>query len=469
MVDCGVAVELEEETMFDQEGNIVDNPSKMYGRPSKYCMIKPERCLFVDETGCNTNQKTDGNIGGEKFVVSVEQTENGRNGVVTDLNFTVLPFISGTGEAVMCAVILKSNKKVSELPIKWRRGIDVTVNPSNKETSIEFMEESLSETCSMRGGPRCTYNGRDIPCFVCASPKSSITTELLVQMLKFIYDSGLFPRNGPNHTPFLLLDGHQARTKLEFLEYFGEEGHKWKCCIGVPYATHIWQPADSIQLNGAFKIALTKAKLLYLDSKPENIKAFKPTDVIPLINMAWEQSFGRTESAKKAILERGWLVLNYVLLDDKRLINDTDDGTAVPADENSESDEESEIDLQAVRKILKNINCTGTTYLDCLDLLLQEEQKYAGRKRAYLEAKAQEDDKFAKVEHLEKVGNITSAKLAVNNMYDLISSHVSETCIGKHSKKSNGKKNKISKPVREKMNYCRGGRTIQTRLTTYRR
>jgi hypothetical protein len=262
-----IAVELEEETMFDREGNIVDNPSKMYGWPSKYRMIKPEWCLFVDETGCNTNQRTDGNIGGEKFVVSVEQTENGRNGVVTDLHFTVLTFISGHVEAVMCAVILKSDKKVSELPIKWRWGIDVTVNPSNKETSIEFMEESLSETGSMRGGPRCTYNGRDIPCFVCASPKSSITTELLVQMLKFIDDSGVFPRNGPNDTPFLLLDGHQSRTKLGFLKYISEAGHKWKCCIGVPYATHIWQPADSSQLNGAFKIASTKAKQLYLDSK----------------------------------------------------------------------------------------------------------------------------------------------------------------------------------------------------------
>jgi hypothetical protein len=94
-------------------------------------------------------------------------------------------------------------------------------------------------------------------------------------------------------------------------------------------------------------------------------------------------------------------------LDDERLINDTDDGTVVPADENSESDEESETDLQAVRRILKNINCTGTTYLACLDLLLQKEQKCSGRKRAYLEAKAQEDDKLAKVKHLEKVRNIT--------------------------------------------------------------
>jgi hypothetical protein len=56
--------------------------------------------------------------------------------------------------------------------------------------------------------------------------------------------------------------------------------------------------------------------------------------------MAWEQSFGRVEYAKKAILGRGWFVLNYVLLDDKQVINDTDDGTAVSTIENSESGEE---------------------------------------------------------------------------------------------------------------------------------
>ena len=48
--------------------------------------------------------------------------------------------------------------------------------------------------------------------------------------------------------PFLLLDGHQSRLELPFLQYINDEkkeGHKWMVCIGVPYATHFWQVADS--------------------------------------------------------------------------------------------------------------------------------------------------------------------------------------------------------------------------------
>jgi hypothetical protein len=56
-------------------------------------------------------------------------------------------------------------------------------------------------------------------------------------------------------------------TKLEFLEYVCDENHKWCCCIGVPYGTHIWQPADSLELNRCFKVTLTKAKDDYMNMK----------------------------------------------------------------------------------------------------------------------------------------------------------------------------------------------------------
>jgi hypothetical protein len=357
LVECGIAEQLEHEVMLDRDGNIVDYPKLMFGRPSKYRMLKLERCLFVDETGCNTNQKTDGYIGGEKFVVSVDQTELGRNGVFTNLNFTVLPFFSGTGDAVMCAVILKSDKSVADLPIKWRRGIDIARYRTKKESNVELFEDSLSENGLMQGGQRCRYNGIDIPCFVCSSAKSSITTELLVEMLKFIDDNGVFPRSCPNNTPFLLLNGHQSRTKLEFLEYINDNGHRWKCCIGVPYATHIWEPADSSELRSSYKIAVTKAKALYQRSKQDNKKSFKPTNVIPLLNLAWADSFGRKELARKAILERGWLVLNYVLLDDDWLPNDTNNvekGQCFVDDKNSRK--EREINLERIRNMLRSIN-----------------------------------------------------------------------------------------------------------------
>ena len=44
------------------------------------------------------------------------QTEGVRVGNYTDLNFMVMPFIAGTGEAVMCSIILKSEKKPEDVP-----------------------------------------------------------------------------------------------------------------------------------------------------------------------------------------------------------------------------------------------------------------------------------------------------------------------------------------------------------------
>jgi hypothetical protein len=46
---------------------VVDTGS---GRPTQYLLTKPEFVLLVDETGCNTNQKDDGHVGGTICVVN---------------------------------------------------------------------------------------------------------------------------------------------------------------------------------------------------------------------------------------------------------------------------------------------------------------------------------------------------------------------------------------------------------------
>jgi hypothetical protein len=56
-VSAGVAKKEEEEINYGT------------GLPSRYRLTKPEYVLFVDETGCNTNQLNDGRVGGELFIV----------------------------------------------------------------------------------------------------------------------------------------------------------------------------------------------------------------------------------------------------------------------------------------------------------------------------------------------------------------------------------------------------------------
>ncbi len=67
-------------------------------------------------------------------------------GATTDLHYMVLPFISGTGKAVMCVILFKSDQNVSEFPINWKTGINITCDDIEDKETI------------MRGGPRETYS-----------------------------------------------------------------------------------------------------------------------------------------------------------------------------------------------------------------------------------------------------------------------------------------------------------------------
>lgn len=73
MVKGRVAVELEEEVMVRSDGTITTNNGEQAGRKTKYILTRPEFVFFVDEVGCNTSQKNDGNNGGQKFIVQSGQ------------------------------------------------------------------------------------------------------------------------------------------------------------------------------------------------------------------------------------------------------------------------------------------------------------------------------------------------------------------------------------------------------------
>jgi hypothetical protein len=83
-----------------------------------------------------------------------------------------------------------------------------------------------------------------MPCCVSSSPKASITSTLLVDMLKELEKQCLFDHSS-GKPPFLLLDGYHSRTRNPFLKYINDDAHKWMVCIGVPYAIHLWKVLDS--------------------------------------------------------------------------------------------------------------------------------------------------------------------------------------------------------------------------------
>ena len=117
--------------------------------------------------------------------------------------------------------------------------------------------------------------------------------------------------------PFVLLDGHQSRFDLEFLEYINSKEHQWNVSIGVPYGTAFWQVADSTEQNGIFKMLLTQLKKELFRSRISNLQQrlhLIRTDILPLVTKCWPMAFGNVKNNQKAIVERGWNPYNRELL-----------------------------------------------------------------------------------------------------------------------------------------------------------
>ena len=88
-------------------------------------------------------------------------------------------------------------------------------------------------------------------------------------------------------------------------------------CIVVLYGTAYWQLGDSKDKSGTFKIFITCKKQFMIE---KIVRAglsglqMMPTDIISLVNKAWEVSFRRVRTNKNSISERGWLPYKRNLL-----------------------------------------------------------------------------------------------------------------------------------------------------------
>ena len=237
--------------------------------------------------------------------------------------------------------------------------------------------------------------------FFGASPNASITADLLVSMLKFLDTLNVFDRSIGH--PFLLLDGHHSRMSLQFLRYINDDSHRWFCCFGVPYAMHLWQPNDAEGLNGKFKLELTRAKRKYLLAR--GTPKFEPTDIVPLVNIAFEESFANQKDALRAIARRGWNPLNYKLLED------------FPTTTSDDTTTNSSVNLVDGMKQSMNVS-KGSASL-YMDLLTEESKNDEGRKRKNEELKATLKTKEQKLQHIKAMGKVSSARLAASNHYVL--------------------------------------------------
>ena len=102
---------------------------------------------------------------------------------------------------------------------------------------ISFKKYRARETLSNGTdlGPTCMFKVKEVPCVITNTENRSITSELLVEILKHMDQLDLFPRTDPNIKPILLLDGHGSCLELLLLKYINTDSHECVFCIEVPY------------------------------------------------------------------------------------------------------------------------------------------------------------------------------------------------------------------------------------------
>ena len=324
MVDAGIAVEREIPVYVDREGNEVEE-SERFGFKEDIKIVKPTFLLFADECGFNTSQQKDGHVAGTKLIVArgtVPQTISS----TTDHRFTMLPFTSASGEAVCCVIIFQSD--TGQVPQLWKTGIDHSVAPIKFANGKLDVESNVGEGKYMPGGPKCIYNNKVVDCQCYASSSGGITGEILVEILDTFDKMNLFPRLDGGPIPMMIIDGHQSRLDPQFIEYINDKGHRWKVCLGVPYATSLWQVGDASEQNGSAKTEWyrEKAKLvLWKYEHPPLSRCIGPEDIIPLVNKIFHKAYGNVPANKKAVADRGWYPANRKLLEHPSLIPDEEE------------------------------------------------------------------------------------------------------------------------------------------------
>ena len=310
--ECGIAEKLQRPLHLDRNGFefVPDETNRHLICP--YRLLYPQAALAADEVGNNTGTTKDKLVGNEKRLHS---RQDGRRALKvsseSDIAWTLLAITALTGECVCCVVIIEG----SCFTAKDVSGEDITAALDLQ--AWDFGDQSNhGKGNRFPGGPVCHFRGKTIPCLVASSRSGGITSEILTNILRHLDKHGVYDRDNDPFTPTIQLDCHHTRFQMDFLNYCVEPETKWVVTMGCPEATHLWQIQDASELNGQHKTAMYKYKsnLIAFKRRLGLSLNIKRTDIIPLVNHAWDHSFAGVDTKRNAIAERGWNPMNRALL-----------------------------------------------------------------------------------------------------------------------------------------------------------
>ena len=159
------------------------------------------------------------------------------------------------GMVIMCIIIFTGLRP----NYLYETGFDPDAEMIGNELDDDFLEKNTGKCKMFPCGPTCHFNGKNITCFCAWSKNGSVPSQILADIpAELDLHEVIERKNGVQ--PFLLLDSHDLRFELPFLEYITNPDHEWVVVIGVPYGTALWQIGDSAEQNGATNIASVKEK-----------------------------------------------------------------------------------------------------------------------------------------------------------------------------------------------------------------
>ncbi len=226
-------------------------------------------------------------------------------------------------ERTCCVVIFKS--KSGEMPMQWTTSIDITVEPLKNDRGEIEMSTNMGKGKYFPGGPKCQCNGKESCCLCYSSESRGITGNILIKILTYFDSIDISPRLPDGPIPMLLIDGHQSCLDPAFIDYINYPRHEWRVVYGFPCATVLWQVWDASEQNGMFKINWYKVKENFILWKYKHLLpcTLSPTDIIPLLNKIFRESYGNGSGNLKAIADRGWSPVDRKLLEHPSLLGDT--------------------------------------------------------------------------------------------------------------------------------------------------
>jgi len=304
------------------------------------------------------------------------------------------------------------------VPATWRTGIDHSVSPvltaDGKEIDFSL---NFGEGKYYPGGPKCSYNGKIVDCLTYVSESGGISGDILVEILTYFDQIRLFPHVPDGPIPVLIVDGHQSRLDPKFVEYINAEGHRWRVCLGVPYATTLWQVGDASEQNGMVKLEWyrEKAKLLNWKFERNLPRAIRPEDVMPLLNKIFYKAYDNLANNKKACSVRGWFPPNRKLLDHPSL--KTNESCLTNANSTTDETVESTSVTSPMPELPRpqlNVECGLAA--TCLDALIRDRARSEGAKKATEKRKLESD---SIVENIKKSARLTSGVLTQNGVHSL--------------------------------------------------